>query len=675
MLREMTSSAFAHPFKRIAQLAVFGIALAGLTACGGGGGGGEDEGPGPCPAGQVRGEDNQCRLPACPAGQVRGEDDQCQLPACPQGQVRGEDDQCRLPACPQGQVRGEDDQCQLPACPQGQVRGEDDQCQLPACPQGQVRGEDDQCQLPACPQGQVRGEDDQCQLPACPQGQVRGEDDQCQLPACPQGQVRGEDDQCQLPACPQGQVRGEDDQCQLPACPQGQVRGEDDQCMVEMLNEYGSVAYAMNPWRAAFWSEVRTSRTAARDAAVAACEKACTSSSCDCQEVLWFQNACGSLAFSSDTHRAGVGWGETESAAEEEAKDRCREAEGQGCTISPSSSGTATFCAKAGSATPSGQASPIPPRPCPAGQVRREDGQCPPPPCPAGQEREGDGPCMMKPALGGGSLDDVNVTLPASCPRQIEMCVRDYDCEDGDKVRVTVNRVTVFEGELRTAEQCVNVPVNTGENTVNVLALNGTGGKGSCSQANLNTGEIKIHGQKQVWQHPQEEGSSANISLTIGPAGGSCDAPVIPAPPNTASYLAIYYGISGTSSPSRVRVGSSAEAAEISAKAHCEHVVGASCQVGLRGYTNACGAVATSDSVPPPFLGFGMSESRQGAKDLARQDCERKAEGTAVSGTCRDRGSSRGGHGASASILRITSSPSISSGHNDAAFCSGDWTP
>ena len=37
MLREMTDSAFAHSFKRFAQLAVVGLALAGLAACGGGG--------------------------------------------------------------------------------------------------------------------------------------------------------------------------------------------------------------------------------------------------------------------------------------------------------------------------------------------------------------------------------------------------------------------------------------------------------------------------------------------------------------------------------------------------------------------------------------------------------------------------------------------------------------
>ena len=38
LLREMTSSALAHSFKRFAQCAVAGLALAGLVACGGGGG-------------------------------------------------------------------------------------------------------------------------------------------------------------------------------------------------------------------------------------------------------------------------------------------------------------------------------------------------------------------------------------------------------------------------------------------------------------------------------------------------------------------------------------------------------------------------------------------------------------------------------------------------------------
>ena len=76
LLREMTSSALAHSFKRFARLAVVGLALAGLAACGGGGGGSStpaEETPTPTPP------------PACPQGQVRGDDGQCmaEIPITP----------------------------------------------------------------------------------------------------------------------------------------------------------------------------------------------------------------------------------------------------------------------------------------------------------------------------------------------------------------------------------------------------------------------------------------------------------------------------------------------------------------------------------------------------------------------------------------------------------------
>ena len=194
---------------------------------------------------------------------------------------------------------------------------------------------------------------------------------------CPQGQVRGDDGQCRTPAppeCPQGQVRGDDGQCRTPPpleCPQGQVRGDDGQCMAEIpitpLTEYGSIAFSMNPWGAG-WMVTRTSQTAARNEAVAGCERVCTGSSCGCQEVLRFRNACGSLARSADNSRAGVGWGTTENDAGQSAIAACRAAGGQDCDVVTSTAGSnvgrpSTVCAKAGSATPSGQASTIPPRP------------------------------------------------------------------------------------------------------------------------------------------------------------------------------------------------------------------------------------------------------------------------------------------------------------------------
>ena len=125
---------------------------------------------------------------------------------------------------------------------------------------------------------------------------------------------------------------------------------------------YGSMAFATSTsWGNAAWRSA-DSRTAARDAAVAACGS-------ECREVLWFQNACGSLATSTDNTRAGVGWGRTRSASGESAIAQCRAAGGQGCRVSTSSAGTpSTFCAQGGTATPTGQASTIPPRPAPGTQ-------------------------------------------------------------------------------------------------------------------------------------------------------------------------------------------------------------------------------------------------------------------------------------------------------------------
>lgn len=119
-------------------------------------------------------------------------------------------------------------------------------------------------------------------------------------------------------------------------------------------------------------------------------------------------------------------------------------------------------------------------------------------------------------------LDDVNVQISSSCPRQVQICVRDNACEDGDRISVSVNGAQLFSGELFNAAHCFNAPVREGANAVSVLALNGTGYKGACDHPNANTGEIRINGQAQGWRHPARAGSRANINVTIGPAGGSC---------------------------------------------------------------------------------------------------------------------------------------------------------
>ena len=123
-------------------------------------------------------------------------------------------------------------------------------------------------------------------------------------------------------------------------------------------------------------------------------------------------------------------------------------------------------------------------------------------------------------------VEDVNVTIPASCARQVQVCVRDHECEDGDQVRVSLNGSVIFSGELFNAWDCQNVPVRQGANRFELFAINGTGFKGNCSHRDVNTGEIVITGGNtrgnQSWRHSGGTGSHANLNVTIGPSGGTC---------------------------------------------------------------------------------------------------------------------------------------------------------
>ena len=119
-------------------------------------------------------------------------------------------------------------------------------------------------------------------------------------------------------------------------------------------------------------------------------------------------------------------------------------------------------------------------------------------------------------------LQDFNVRIPASCPRQVEICVRDHECEDGDAVAVSVNRIEVLRTELFNAPRCIDISVREGVNTISLLALNGTGYKGFCSHRDVNTGQITVSGsQRQSWMHRGGAGSRANLNVTVG-GSGSC---------------------------------------------------------------------------------------------------------------------------------------------------------
>ena len=114
-------------------------------------------------------------------------------------------------------------------------------------------------------------------------------------------------------------------------------------------------------------------------------------------------------------------------------------------------------------------------------------------------------------------LRDFNITL-YSGQREVQICVRDHECEDGDRIQVSVNSGSVFYGELFNSWDCTDVPVQQGRNRVELYALNGSGNKGNCSYRNVNTGEIQVRGansQTQSWRHRGGAGSSANIIVEV----------------------------------------------------------------------------------------------------------------------------------------------------------------
>ena len=97
----------------------------------------------------------------------------------------------------------------------------------------------------------------------------------------------------------------------------------------------------------------------------------------------------------------------------------------------------------------------------------------------------------------------------------LKICVRDHECEDGDKIRVEVEGRSIFSGEIDNDWDCYTLTVWAGEiYAVELTALNGTGYKGNCDHSDANTGEIRVTGENtetQVWRHRGGAGSKARI--------------------------------------------------------------------------------------------------------------------------------------------------------------------
>lgn len=121
------------------------------------------------------------------------------------------------------------------------------------------------------------------------------------------------------------------------------------------------------------------------------------------------------------------------------------------------------------------------------------------------------------------SLRDFEVSSP-----NIQICVWDYACEDGDRVTLKIHgssssndNITLFSNQILTNEPiCKNVNISraTGSKNASIITLtanNGSGNIGQCSYANANTGKMSVSGGggQDTWSLRGGAGTSATLSL------------------------------------------------------------------------------------------------------------------------------------------------------------------
>ncbi len=115
-------------------------------------------------------------------------------------------------------------------------------------------------------------------------------------------------------------------------------------------------------------------------------------------------------------------------------------------------------------------------------------------------------------------LRDFRIPVPEN-PYEVQVCVRDHECEDGDRVRVSINGIELLDEEIVNAWSCRTLSLREGRHDIELFAVNGTGFKGEdCNHADMNTGEIRVTGeysQTQSWRHRGGAGSSASIEVTV----------------------------------------------------------------------------------------------------------------------------------------------------------------
>ena len=121
----------------------------------------------------------------------------------------------------------------------------------------------------------------------------------------------------------------------------------------------------------------------------------------------------------------------------------------------------------------------------------------------------------------------ISVSAIAASPT-LGICIRDHECEDGDRVSVLFDNVTIFDDvELKRNWNCKAVTLGRDPSggvissvPIEMIAENGTGFKGICNHGDANTGELRIIGQTeqtQSWKHRGGAGSSVRVMITVAP--------------------------------------------------------------------------------------------------------------------------------------------------------------
>lgn len=106
----------------------------------------------------------------------------------------------------------------------------------------------------------------------------------------------------------------------------------------------------------------------------------------------------------------------------------------------------------------------------------------------------------------------------------ISIAVRDHECVDGDVLQVSLNGAVVMTSKLSSSWDERILPVVSGPNTIDILAVNGSGREGKCDFSDVNTGEIRVSGRGsggalasdvQRWKLRGGAGSTSTVRITV----------------------------------------------------------------------------------------------------------------------------------------------------------------